>query len=121
MVSFANSSQNVKALRMTAQAHSSTVQMYNAFYCGISLLQCLAVRPHALPFHRVLRSLNACSSTLALYTSSIETADLVSRLFDQLCDKVFGEGDLNATNAPSPESAQTLQKIAMYDPLEASS
>lgn len=112
--------QNVKSIRMSARTHMSTVQMYNAFYCGFSLLQCLAAKPDALPFHRVLRSINACSSTLTLYTSSLETASQVVRLFDQLCDKVFGEDDDSTTHAPSPDSEQILQKIAKCDPLEAS-
>lgn len=114
-----NRFQNGKEICFRAQSHTSAIQMYNSFYCGITLLQCLALKPDALPFRRILRAIKACSNTLAVYTSSVDTASTLARLFDKLSDHRFSDVDSSVIRPGSPSAIAFLRKVAFSDPSQA--
>ncbi|KAK4501040.1 hypothetical protein PRZ48_006846 [Zasmidium cellare] len=114
-----NMIQNGKEICFRAQSHTSAIQMYNSFYCGITLLQCLALKPDALSFRRVLRAIKACSNTLAVYTSSVDTASTLARLFDKLSDHRFSDVESSVMRPGSPSAIAFLRKVAFSDPSQA--
>ncbi|KAF2163543.1 hypothetical protein M409DRAFT_57430 [Zasmidium cellare ATCC 36951] len=117
----ADACENGKEICFRAQSHTSAIQMYNSFYCGITLLQCLALKPDALPFRRVLRAIKACSNTLAVYTSSVDAASTLARLFDKLSDHRFSDVDSSVIRPGSPSAIVFLRKVAFSDPSQAES
>lgn len=63
--------------------------MYEAFYHGVTVLQCLSVGAAALPTRDVRRATTACSGVLAADVRAFPATAPFSRLFEQLCDEVL--------------------------------
>lgn len=93
--------------------------MYNSFYTGVTLLQCLALKPDALSFRRVLRAIQACSNTLAVYTSTLDAAKTLAQLFDKLSDLRFDDAASPGMRQGSHSAVAFLRRVAMSDPSEA--
>ncbi|KAI1619318.1 fungal-specific transcription factor domain-containing protein [Exophiala viscosa] len=118
----AEACENVKHLSLSPETQIARTDLYQAFYCGITLLQCLALQPMILPARRTVRAIVACSSTLAVYTRHFAGAAPFLELFEKLSDRFLGSSDDPAlANLNSLLRLRAiLQEIMSSDPSETS-
>ena len=104
---------------MSPQTQISPIQVYHCFNCGISLLQCLALRPTILPPRRTVRAIVACSSALAIYTKSLSTASIFLELFERLSDRFLGNDEgVEAPRHPDLALRSVLGEIIASAPAD---
>ncbi|KAJ5333384.1 uncharacterized protein N7506_007167, partial [Penicillium brevicompactum] len=93
--------------------------VYHCFYCGVTLLQCLAISPTALTARRTHQAISACLSALAVYTRVLPAIAPFLRLFEDLSNLLVYD-DNRSDTPPSPEVRNVLNRIVSSDPSEAS-
>ncbi|CAG8020474.1 unnamed protein product [Penicillium nalgiovense] len=111
--------QNAKSLSLNPQTHPDRITVYHCFYCGVTLLQCLAITPTALTARRTHQAIGACLSALAVYTRVLPATAPFLRLFEDLSNLLLYD-DNGSDVHPSPEVRYALNRIVSSDPSEAS-
>ncbi|KZN91055.1 putative transcriptional regulatory protein [Penicillium chrysogenum] len=111
--------QNAKSLSLNPQTPPDRITVYHCFYCGVTLLQCLAITPTALTARRTHQAIGACLSALAVYTRVLPATAPFLRLFEDLSNILLYD-DNGADIHPSPEVRNALNRIVSSDPSEAS-
>lgn len=112
-------SQNAKTLSLNPQTPPDRITVYHCFYCGVTLLQCLAISPAALTTRRTHQAISACLSALAVYTRVLPAIAPFLRLFEDLSNLLVYD-DHKSDSHPSPEVRNVLNRIVSSDPSEAS-
>lgn len=119
LVTDINTLKSARALSLSPESFNSPITVYNCFRCGVTLLQCLAVQPTILPLRRTLRAISQCSSALAVFSSTLETAQPLLQLFDMLSDQFLGDGDQPTVCHPNLTNLRSiLQRIISSGPSE---
>lgn len=112
--------ENAKALSLSLQTHSSPIQLYHCFNCGISLLHCLALQPDILTPKRMIQAILACSSGLAIYARSLSIGKTFLELFEKLTEPFLGgENEVGTPlRGPQGDLQAVLKKIVCSEPAE---
>ncbi|CAG8207326.1 unnamed protein product [Penicillium salamii] len=109
---------NAKTLSLNPQTPPDRITVYHCFYCGVTLLQCLAISPSVLTARRTHQAISACLSALSVYTRVLPAIGPFLRLFEGLSNLlVYGE---QASDTQVPEVRSVLNRIVSSDPSEAS-
>ncbi|CAG8372582.1 unnamed protein product [Penicillium salamii] len=109
---------NAKTLSLNPQTPPDRITVYHCFYCGVTLLQCLAISPNVLTARRTHQAISACLSALSVYTRVLPAIAPFLRLFEDLSNLlVYGE---QASETHVPEVRSVLNRIVSSDPSEAS-
>ncbi|CAG8021819.1 unnamed protein product [Penicillium salamii] len=109
---------NAKTLSLNPQTPPDRITVYHCFYCGVTLLQCLAISPNVLTARRTHQAISACLSALSVYTRVLPTIAPFLRLFEDLSNLlVYGE---QPSDTQLPEVRSVLNRIVSSDPSEAS-
>ncbi|KIV77673.1 hypothetical protein PV11_09457 [Exophiala sideris] len=118
----AEACENAKHLSLSPETQVARTDLYQAFYCGITLLQCLALQPTILPARRTVRAIVACSSTLAVYTRHFAAGAPFLELFEKLSDRFLGGSDDSGLHDVNSllHLRSTLREIMSSDPSETS-
>lgn len=95
------------------------ITVYHCFYGGITLLQCLSIKPTALSPRRAHQAISACLSALAVYTRVLPAVAPFLRLFEDV-SKLFVCNDRGADVHPCPKVRDLLNRIISSDPSETS-
>ncbi|KAJ5470470.1 hypothetical protein N7530_007827 [Penicillium desertorum] len=111
--------QNAKSLSLNPQTPPDRITVYHCFYCGVTLLQCLAITPTALTARRTHQAMGACLSALAVYTRVLPATAPFLRLFEDLSNILLYD-DNGSDIHPSREVRNALNRIVSSDPSEAS-
>lgn len=93
------------------------ITVYHCFYGGITLLQCLAIKPTALSPRRSHQAISACLSALAVYTRVLPTVAPFLRLFEDV-SRLFVCNDHGSGIYPNPKVRNLLNRIVSSDPSE---
>lgn len=110
--------QNAKTLSLNPQTPPDRITVYHCFYCGVTLLQCLAISPNVLTARRTHQAISACLSALSVYTRVLPAIAPFLRLFEDLSNLlVYGE---QPSDTQLPEVRSVLNRIVSSDPSEAS-
>ncbi|KAI2689285.1 transcriptional regulator family: Fungal Specific TF [Penicillium roqueforti] len=110
---------NAKTLSLNPHTPPDRITVYHCFYCGVTLLQCLAISPTALTARRTHQAISACLSALAVYTRVLPAIAPFLRLFEDLSNLLVYD-DNSSDTPPSPEVRNVLNRIVSSDPSEAS-
>ena len=110
-------SQSAKVLSLNPQIPPDRITVYHCFYCGITLLQCLAIKPTALTPRCAHQAISACLSALAVYTRVLPAVAPFLRLFEDLSNLLVCD-DHGSEIHPSPEVRNVLNRIISSDPSE---
>jgi len=118
----AEACENGRLLSISPQTHPSLTDLYQNFYCGVTLLQCLALQQAILPPRRIARAIVACSSTLSVYTRQFTIGAPFLEVFEKLSDRFLGDGgDVGLCDPTSMLRLRgILQEIMSSDPSETS-
>ena len=95
------------------------ITVYHCFYGGITLLQCLAIKPTALSPRRAHQAISACLSALAVYTRVLPAVAPFLQLFEDV-SHLFVCDDHGSEIRPSPKVRDLLNRIVSSDPSETS-
>lgn len=109
--------QSAKVLSLNPQTPPDRITVYHCFYCGITLLQCLAIKPTALTPRCAHQAISACLSALAVYTRVLPAVAPFLRLFEDLSNLLVCD-DHGSEIHPSPEVRNVLNRIVSSDPSE---
>lgn len=109
--------QSAKALSLNPLTLPDRITVYHCFYGGITLLQCLAIKPTALTPRHAHQAISACLSALAVYTRVLPTVAPFLRLFENVSNLFLGE-DHSSEIRPSPKVRELLNRIVSSDPSE---
>ncbi|KAL3476715.1 fungal-specific transcription factor domain-containing protein [Aspergillus californicus] len=101
----ADACESAKTLSLNPQTHADLITVYHFFYCGITLLQCLAIDPTALTPRRAHQAISACVSALAIYTRELPAASTFLKLFEDVSNQ-FVRNDHQHTGAGGFEEGQ---------------
>lgn len=93
------------------------ITVYHCFYSGITLLQCLAIKPTALTPRRAHQAISACLSALAVYTRVLPAVAPFLRLFEDVSN-LFVCDNHGSEIHPSPKVRNLLNRIICSDPSE---
>ncbi|RVX67198.1 hypothetical protein B0A52_08632 [Exophiala mesophila] len=114
--------ETVKTLSLSPQTYPALVDLYQTFYTGTVVLQCLALQPDILPSRRVVRAIVACSSGLAVYSRHFPSGAPFMELFEKLSEPFLGQSDnLDEgwrARSTMPRMKRLLQEIMSSDPSE---
>ncbi|OJJ80669.1 uncharacterized protein ASPGLDRAFT_51083 [Aspergillus glaucus CBS 516.65] len=113
----ADACQSAKVLSLNPQIPPDRITVYHCFYCGITLLQCLAIKPTALTPRCAHQAISACLSALAVYTRVLPAVAPFLRLFEDLSNLLVCD-DHGSEIHPSPEVRNVLNRIVSSDPSE---
>lgn len=106
--------QSAKTLSLNAQIPPDRITVYHCFYCGITLLQCLATMPTALAPRRAHQAICACLSALSVYTRVLPDVAPFLRLFEELSNLLIYADSTH----PSPKVRRILNRVISSDPSE---
>ncbi|KAJ6094925.1 hypothetical protein N7467_002438 [Penicillium canescens] len=110
--------QDAKILSLNPHTPPDRVTVYHCFYCGVTLLQCLAIKPTALTPRRAHQAISACLSALAVYTRVLPAVAPFLRLFEDLSNLLVCD-DHEFETHPSHKLRTILNRIVSSDPSEA--
>ncbi|KAJ5995853.1 hypothetical protein N7481_002830 [Penicillium waksmanii] len=113
----ADACESAKALSLNPLTLPDRITVYHSFYAGITLLQCLAIKPNSLTLRGSHKAISACSSALAVYTRVLPSVAPFLRLFEDVANKVVRD-DHDTEFSPSPEVQSLLSRIISSDPSE---
>lgn len=106
--------QCAKVLSLNPQIPPDRITVYHCFYCGITLLQCLAIEPTALTHRRAHQAMSACLSALSVYTRVLPTVAPFLRLFEELSNLLVCGSDTNS----GLNTRVILNRVVSSDPSE---
>ncbi|KIW47681.1 hypothetical protein, variant [Exophiala oligosperma] len=111
-----------RLLSISPETHPSLTDLYQNFYCGITLLQCLALQSTILPARRIARAIVACSSTLSVCTRQFPVGAPFLEIFEKLSDRFLGPHDELTSHEPSSmlHLRTLLEEIMSNDPSQVS-
>ncbi|KIV92480.1 hypothetical protein PV10_03774 [Exophiala mesophila] len=114
--------ETAKTLSLSPQTYPALVDLYQTFYTGTVVLQCLALQSDILPSRRFVRAIVACSSGLAVYSRHFPSGAPFMELFEKLSEPFLGQSDnLDeswSTRSTMPRMKRLLQEIMSSDPSE---
>lgn len=116
-MSFTNILQSAKVLSLNPLTLPDRITVYHCFYAGITLLQCLAIKPDSLTPRGSHKAISACSSALAVYTRVLPSVAPFLRLFEDVANKVVCDHH-HTEFCPSSEVQSLLSRIISSDPSE---
>lgn len=108
---------SAKVLSLNPLTLPDRITVYHCFYGGITLLQCLAIKPTALSPRRSHQAISACLSALAVYTRVLPTVAPFLRLFEDV-SRLFVCNDHGSGIYPNPKVRNLLNRIVSSDPSE---
>ncbi|KAK4496049.1 hypothetical protein PRZ48_013318 [Zasmidium cellare] len=88
----------------------SLMAMYEAFYHGVTVLQCLTLDFSILPTQSIRRAAMACSSTLSVYTRICSATAPFLQLFEALVDDVLNHANSYSLTPTSAEDEARLSR-----------
>lgn len=107
--------EKARALSISEETQHSITAMYEAFYHGITVLQCLLVQPGVIGAKDIRRATTSCSGVLSVYVRAYPAAGPFLQLFEKLCDEVLDNlSDLN--RAVSTRLRGVLQEVMAEAP-----
>ena len=106
--------QCAKVLSLNPQIPPDRITVYHCFYCGITLLQCLAIEPTALTHRRAHQAMSACLSALSVYTRVLPTVAPFLRLFEELSNLLVCGSETNS----GLNTRVILNRVVSSDPSE---
>ncbi|KAJ5232180.1 hypothetical protein N7468_005136 [Penicillium chermesinum] len=109
--------QSAKALSLNPLTLPDRITVYHCFYGGITLLQCLAIKPTVLTPRRAHQAISACLSALAVYTRVLPAVAPFLRLYEDVSNLFLGE-DHTSEIRPDSKVRALLNKIVSSDPSE---
>lgn len=112
-------SKSAKVLSINPLTLPDRITVYHCFYGGITLLQCLSIKPTALSPRRAHQAISACLSALSVYTRVLPAVAPFLRLFEDV-SKLFVCNDRGADVHPCPKVRNLLNRIISSDPSETS-
>ncbi|OJJ07019.1 hypothetical protein ASPVEDRAFT_46398 [Aspergillus versicolor CBS 583.65] len=98
----ADACESTKTLSLNPQTQADLITVYHFFYCGITLLQCLAIDPTALTPRRAHQAISACLSALAIYTRELPAAAPFLRLFEDVSNLFIRNDHCQPGAGPGP-------------------
>ena len=110
---------SAKTLSLNPLTLPDRITVYHCFYGGITLLQCLAIKPTALTPRRAHQAISACLSALAVYTRVLPAVAPFMRLFEDVSN-LFVCNDHGSDIPPSSKVRSLLNRIVSSDPSETS-
>ncbi|KAJ5111988.1 hypothetical protein N7532_000033 [Penicillium argentinense] len=116
----ADACESAKALSLNPLTLPDRITVYHCFYAGITLLQCLVIKPTALTPRQAHRAISACLSALAVYTRVLPGVEPFLRLFEDVSNLFVHDGHTSETHQ-TPKVRDLLNKIISSDPSETSS
>lgn len=111
--------QCAKVLSLNPLTHPDRITVYHCFYAGITLLQCLAIKPTTLTPRRAHQAISACLSALAVYTRVLPAVAPFLRLFEDVSNRFVGENH-GSDIYLSQKTRNLLNRIVSSDPSQAS-
>ncbi|KAL4916506.1 fungal-specific transcription factor domain-containing protein [Aspergillus aurantiobrunneus] len=114
----ADACESAKSLSLNPQTHADLITVYHFFYCGITLLQCLAIDPTSLTPRRTHQAISACMSALAIYTRELPAAAPHLRLFEEVSNLFIRNDHLGFDPAPREGLSRVLDRIVGCGPEE---
>ncbi|KAJ5569880.1 uncharacterized protein N7459_009310 [Penicillium hispanicum] len=114
----ADACESAKALSLNPLTLPDRITVYHCFYGGITLLQCLAIKPTALTPRRAHQAISACLSGLAVYTRVLPAVAPFLRLFENVSN-LFVCDDRGPEVLPNVKVRSLLNKIVSSDPSDA--
>lgn len=106
--------QSAKVLSLNPHIPPDRITAYHCFYCGITLLQCLAIDPTALTHRRAHQAMSACLSALSVYTRVLPAVAPFLRLFEELSNLLVCGAETNS----SLNVRDILNRVVSSDPSE---
>ncbi|KAJ6171843.1 hypothetical protein N7470_000910 [Penicillium chermesinum] len=113
----ADACESAKALSLNPLTLPDRITVYHCFYGGITLLQCLAIKPTVLTPRRAHQAISACLSALAVYTRVLPAVAPFLRLYEDVSNLFLGE-DHTSEIRPDSKVRALLNKIVSSDPSE---
>lgn len=110
--------QSAKALSLNPLTHPDRITVYHCFYSGITLLQCLAIKPTVLTPRRAHQAISSCLSALAVYTRVLPAVAPFLRIFEDVSNRFVCENHCSEIQ-PSLKTRNLLNRIVSSDPSEA--
>lgn len=115
--------QKSRTLSLSPETQPSLMAMYEAFYNGVTVLQCLTLDFSILPTQSIRRAAMACSSTLSVYTRIYSATAPCLQLSEVLADDVLNHANSYSLTPISAEdearlsrAKSTMQEATVSDP-----
>ncbi|KAF2167795.1 hypothetical protein M409DRAFT_21945 [Zasmidium cellare ATCC 36951] len=107
-----------RTLSLDSQTFPDRITVFHCFFCGVTLLQCLAVDPKALPRRRTHQAISSCLSSLTVYSRALPAVTPFLHLYDELANCFFGNEDDETPPGPNPDLRKLLKQVVLSDPSE---